>query len=277
MVPLSNGAGARAPARRGAKTADDERAIRVELRRFLVGRSEWPTYREFQRAGLKGLRDKITRVGGAERWASEMGVPYVRHPPGYEPVWTEQRIRRDLTDYLAGCEEWPPRDQFERDGLTALRNAVNRTGGADRWAAEFGLRRRDRLSGSGRGWTPETTEATLRELIGDSPVWPTSREFARAGLSSMLNSIYRHEGRAFWARRLGVRIREASPAPDRLVWTEARIRAELDEFCAARDRWPPESEFIAAGRRALYSAASRNGGVGYWAAQLGLTRGRREN
>ena len=123
---------------------------------------------------------------------------------------------------------------------------------------------------------PETIEATLRELIGDSTVWPTSREFARAGLSSMLNSIYQHEGRAYWARRLGVRIRKASPGPNRRVWTKARIRAELDEFCAARDHWPPESEFIAVGRRALYSAASRNGGVGYWAAQLGLTRGRRK-
>ena len=96
MVPLNDGAGARAPARRGAKTADEEQAIRVGLRRFLAGRSEWPTYREFQRAGLKGLRDKITRVGGAERWAREMGVPYLRHPPGYAPVWTEHRIRRDL-------------------------------------------------------------------------------------------------------------------------------------------------------------------------------------
>ena len=70
-----------------------EYRIRVELGRFLKGRTVWPPYREFQRAGLRTLRDTITRRGGARRWAQIMGVRYVDHRPGYAPIWTEERIR----------------------------------------------------------------------------------------------------------------------------------------------------------------------------------------
>jgi hypothetical protein len=68
---------------------------------------------------------------------------------------------------------------------------------------------------------------------------------------------------------MGVRYVEHRPgyAP---VWTEERIRGELERFCAGRDAWPTEREFIEAGQRRLYGAASRNGGVAWWAEQLGL-------
>ncbi|HTT31154.1 MAG TPA: hypothetical protein VMG37_22250, partial [Solirubrobacteraceae bacterium] len=125
---------ARSAGRRGSGWTEER--IREELRSFLADRTEWPTYREFERSGLKALRDAVTRAGGARRWARKMGVRFVRHPPGYAPVWTEKRIRRDLAKYLARRSAWPSRAEFEQDGLTHLRNAVNRTGGPDRWAAE---------------------------------------------------------------------------------------------------------------------------------------------
>jgi hypothetical protein len=248
--------------------------IRRELRRFLTGRTDWPTYRDFQRAGLKSLRDNVTRRGGVRRWADEMGVTYVEHRPGYAPIWTEERVRRDLRAYLAGRDEWPSRTQFENDGLTALRNAVNRTGGVDRWAREFGLRRRNRCSGIRRAWTEELIEIELRKLIGNGKTWPSTQEFERAGLYSMLTSIYRHEGPTYWAKRMGVQQRAGFGKPRRTIWTEERIRKELDRFCAKRDLWPTEREFIDAGQRSLYSAASRAGGIPYWADRLGLPRRR---
>ncbi len=251
-----------------------EARIRDELSRFLVGHTEWPTYREFQRAGLKALRDNITRHGGAKRWATEMGVRFVEHRPGYALIWTEERIRGDLGEYLAGRDGWPSREKFERDGRTALRNAINRTGGADRWAAEFGLTRRTRLSGIRRGWTPEAIEAELKRLIGDGTIWPSRRAFERAGLYSMLTSIYQHEGPAYWATRIGVEQRTGFGRPRGAQWTEERIRLELERFCTGREKWPTEREFIEAGQRPLYSAASRNGGIARWADQLGLVRRR---
>jgi Domain of unknown function (DUF4115) len=55
-------------------------------------------------------------------------------------------------------------------------------------------------------------------------------------------------------------------------WTDDRIRAELTAFCADRTTWPSAAEFRSAGRSDLYVAASRYGGIGFWAAELGLPR-----
>lgn len=189
---------------RRRETAWTDARIRTELRRFLVGRGEWPAYREFQRAGLKALRDAVTRSGGARRWAKEMGVRYVERRPGYAPIWTEERIREELRDYLAGRQQWPSREEFERDDLKPLRDAINRTGGPDRWAAEFRVPRPNRLTGIRRGWTPEAVESELGRLIGERTQWPLRREFHAAGLAGMLSSIYPHEGPDYWAKRMGV-------------------------------------------------------------------------
>src|SRR5262249_46054258 len=65
------------------------------------------------------------------------------------------------------------------------------------------------------------------------------------------------------------------PNGTRRHWTSERIRAELASFCAERETWPSASEFKGAGHADLYVAASRYGGVGFWAAELGLARGAR--
>jgi len=46
---------ARSAERRGSAWGDER--IREELRSFLADRTEWPTYREFERSGLRALRD----------------------------------------------------------------------------------------------------------------------------------------------------------------------------------------------------------------------------
>ena len=62
------------------------------------------------------------------------------------------------------------------------------------------------------------------------------------------------------------------PNSNRRHWTDERIRAELEDFCARRSEWPSAREFKAAGRSDLYVATSRYGGVAFWAAELGLRR-----
>jgi hypothetical protein len=52
-------------------------------------------------------------------------------------------------------------------------------------------------------------------------------------------------------------------------WTEERIRDELEAFCAGRGEWPRALEFKQEGHADLYLAASRYGGIDYWAAELG--------
>jgi hypothetical protein len=58
-------------------------------------------------------------------------------------------------------------------------------------------------------------------------------------------------------------------------WTDERIRTELASFCADRATWPSAAEFRAAGRSDLYVAASRYGGIRFWAAELGFPRAER--
>jgi hypothetical protein len=64
-------------------------------------------------------------------------------------------------------------------------------------------------------------------------------------------------------------VRRARPAGQR-HWTNERIHAALEDFCAGRKTWPSASGFKAAGRSDLYVAASRYGGIGFWAAELGF-------
>jgi hypothetical protein len=64
-------------------------------------------------------------------------------------------------------------------------------------------------------------------------------------------------------------VRRARQAGQR-HWTNERIHAALVDFCAGRKTWPSASEFKADGRSDLYVAASRYGGIGYWATALGF-------
>ena len=55
-------------------------------------------------------------------------------------------------------------------------------------------------------------------------------------------------------------------------WTSERIRTELQAFCNGRKVWPSAADFKEAGRSDLYIAASRYGGIGHWAEELGFPR-----
>jgi len=65
------------------------------------------------------------------------------------------------------------------------------------------------------------------------------------------------------------RLVDARP-DDRRRWTDERIRSALQELCAKRETWPSAREFKEAGRHDLYVAASRYGGVAFWAKELGF-------
>jgi hypothetical protein len=244
--------------------------IREELDAFLAGRSDWPSYRDFQRAGRRTLRDVITRMGGARAWAATMGVAYVERPPGYAPVWTDERIERELREFLRERVTWPSRKEFEAAGRKSLRDAVRRTGGPERWAALVGAVRPDERAGSRRVWTPARIEEELRPLVLRTEGWPTRRQFHEAGLGSMRTAIHHFEGAAYWRQRMGVPQADRPHGGGRRDWTEERIEAELRRFCAERGRFPTAAAFEAAGLGRLYRAASRSGGIARWKRQLGF-------
>jgi hypothetical protein len=249
-----------------------EDRVRAELSAFLADREEWPSAAEFVRAGQRQLRDMVYRFGGSRRWAQEMGIRYPERMPGHAPWWTEERVREELRVFLAGCAVWPSRKAFEAAGRKALRDAVNRTGGPERWAVELGLTIPHLRHGPQRMWTDARIEAQLRRFLVRRSDWPTKAEFERAGLASLLGAIYRHGGGPDgWARRLGVRRRRyQGPVPDRRTWTAGRIEAELRAFTANTNTWPGARAFADAGLAQLYREASLHGGIPFWRRRLGL-------
>jgi hypothetical protein len=127
--------------------------------------------------------------------------------PTLKRTWTEERIRATLHLYLKGKKAWPTRQEFRADGFGQLRLAITRSGGIDRWAAEFSLPSR-RLRGQGVWWTDERIEAELQRFAAGHEVFPSRREFQRAGETPLLGALDRHGGADLWARRVGLLRRE---------------------------------------------------------------------
>ena len=54
------------------------------------------------------------------------------------------------------------------------------------------------------------------------------------------------------------------------IWTDSVIEQELRALVASRGSWPSYSDFVQLGRRDLYAAASRSGGIRRWRTILGM-------
>lgn len=268
-----------------------EQRIAAELEVFLRGRYEWPRHREFVETGRKGLYQAVLSHGGTHEWARRMGVKWVKRYGGLARYWTEERVRDGLAGFLDGRGHWPTASEFVQEGESRLLRGVRSTGGVERWAAEFGLRkatpsghadarqtgRQARSPGaknSGptrRLWDDERIETAIAPLVGELGRWPTKSEFQRPGLRVALSAVYDHGGSALWQKRLGVSRKPfKGPLPDSRRWTDERVETELREFCRGRTTWPGQREFQARGAAALYHAACTHGGAQLWRERLGL-------
>lgn len=119
------------------------------------------------------------------------------------------------------------------------------------------------LEALGGGQFQELTRARYEELTG------VSRSQAAYDLADLVDAeilVRIGAGRATRYRLA----RETQT--ERRRWTGERIRAELTDFCAGREQWPSAQDFRRAGRSGLYVAASRYGGIGFWAAEMGFSR-----
>jgi hypothetical protein len=164
----------------------------------LAGRPQWPAYREFAEGGRARLHAQVLRYGGPYYWAHRLGCEIPRE----FVQWRDELIRDALAPLLVGRANWPSAEEFERAGMAAVRRAVQANGGCRHWAGQFGI------------------------------------EYG---------------------------------ATRRIEWTREHVAKELRCFTAGRSEFPPKSEFFAGGRKSLYSAMIRQGGVRYWRARLKLS------
>jgi hypothetical protein len=120
------------------------------------------------------------------------------------------------------------------------------------------------LDALANGDRSDLTRARYQELAG------VSRSQAAYDLADLVEAgILVRVGAG---RATSYRLAPAQQSSSRRRWTSDRIREELAAFCSGRTSWPSAGEFKRAGRSDLYVAASRYGGIGFWATELGLSR-----
>jgi hypothetical protein len=274
-----------------------EQRIRATLTEFLRGRTTWPSWPEFNAAGLHAFREALRHYGGPERWAAEMGV--VLEPPARPfraprprpappsaaawPLWNDERIAAELVEFLGDREDWPRHAEFVAAGRKRLYAAVLIHGGTHRWAQRMGVHWVKRHGGGGRIWTDEQIERELAAFLDGRDVWPTRREFEAAGRRTLLEAARRHGGVARWAKRFGLaqpkRVAGASRStarqrrksvPARARWDDARIEAAIAPLVRELGHWPTKGEFYRAGLRPALAAVYGHGGSAAWRRRLGV-------
>jgi site-specific DNA recombinase len=257
-----------APSLRLRKSADwSDARLRSELRRFLAGRTRWPSFPEFQSAGKAALHEQVERHGGPRRWAELFNVPY-HPPPDQVGTWSKRRIRRELATYLKDKARWPSCRTFAADGQGQLRKAIRWFGGPEYWAREFGLDLPPRYGRTQR-WTYARIKSELLEFVGDRPDWPALSEFEAAGLNKLYNAIRASGARERLAAELGL-WHPQGRVYARPQWPHAAIKAALDDLLAGRTTWPSQREFRLAGLSGLYGHLYRTRGRDMWAREYGV-------
>lgn len=266
--PLADGPPVRAATlRKRFGSRWSERRIERELAAFVDGRTDWPAFHEFQAAGLALLYRQITLTGGPRRWAPKLRLTRRTRPQRMDN-WSEERVRRELTEFLRGRTSWPRIKDFRAAGRARLRAAVGLLGGGERWADKFGLpvARKQRAYAV---WTDDRIEASLRQLIAGRNRWPTRSDFIAGGNPGLYGVIQKRGQREDWARKLGVPIPPRRHRP-RDRWTEEEMEDALRDLIDEYGRWPTVAELKAAGMIGLYermrtTKLKRNG----WAEKLG--------
>jgi hypothetical protein len=179
---------------------DDDRVAR-ELEAWFAKRAfeRWPTYRTFVRDGHKVLYGAVIDSGGPERWAFELGVPYIPHRSGGGLTHhdTHAVLRQLLREHHPG--RFPTLAWLKRHGPPGLAAAVTRTGGAAHWAAVLHMPPPPHAR-----WTDELIEAELRRICRDATCWPSRADFEAVGATGLLRAVYAGRGSRWWAQRLGL-------------------------------------------------------------------------
>ena len=176
-------------------------------------------------------------------------------------------------------EDRPTTIEFRGAGYGHLLSYMRKHGGLGRWAEMCGrkARKNGRPKGPGRPtihWTYGRIRTELLAFCKGRDRWPTHIEFKLSGNGRLLHAVRTKGGVEFWMREMGFDRVETlqDNRRSRKRVTRAQIRAELTEFLAGHDTWPPHSEFRRHKRYDLLKAMEFTGGIDYWAKQMGLPR-----
>jgi Resolvase, N terminal domain/Recombinase/Recombinase zinc beta ribbon domain len=259
----------RAPAlSKAARRPWTETRLRAALDPLLADRRCWPPFGEFQAAGLALAYRQVELCGGSRRWAGEYGLTRENR---VRPIsgWSEERVCRELGEFLQGRDRWPTAKEFAAANRAMLGRATAKFGGKKRWAAQFHCELRPNQLAS--EWTDQKIEEALRSLSCDGTM-PTLREMQRSGMRGLASAVGPSPHRERWAERLGLRpLPRSKQGPKR--WTDETIETSLRGLLRRRRVYPTQNEFKAAGLDGLYQRLGRMpGGHSRCAEEHGLAR-----
>jgi hypothetical protein len=150
--------------------------IRRELEAFLPGCETFPQYPVFRASGRRGLWQAMAKRGGPERFAAEYGLPYRRKARAIGDAEIRARLRTAMRGSDLPC--WPSRQWLTERAGRELVTAIDRSGGAPRWAHELGIPFRHLR---GHRWTPDTIAAALEPLLAGRSTWPSRLRSSKRG------------------------------------------------------------------------------------------------
>lgn len=176
-------------------------------------------------------------------------------------LWSEPKIKSALTAFTGNRSDFPTYAEFAAAGFANVYGQVMRWGGPYYWARKIGLS----IPANRVNWNERNVRNALAAFLQDKAEWPSQSEFERAGLKPLHSAVYAHGGRAYWATQFGLH------APDRQrLWPMERIERELGLYLNGWSHFPSKPDFERDGRRRLYNAARRYGGLRHWREHFGL-------
>ena len=119
------------------------------------------------------------------------------------------------------------------------------------------------------GWSDDEIERRLRAFTAGRQRFPIPNEFFKAGERRLYEHVMLRGGGPVWAARVGLPFPQGRRR-EMLLWTDERVRAELEAFLAGRTAWPLMEDFKAGGQEQLRRALVRFGGMERWAAEFDL-------
>jgi hypothetical protein len=88
--------------------------------------------------------------------------------------------------------------------MRALRVAITGSGGIERWIDEFNVPRQRRHNGQTGYWPNDHIRTELTALCAGRIIFPSRKDFQRAGLAGMFCALKRRNGPDWWACELGL-------------------------------------------------------------------------
>lgn len=119
-------------------------------------------------------------------------------------------------------------------------------------------RRRTPRTATPRRWADENIERELRAFVGDRRDFPTRAEFERAGRSDLRAAVRDFGGVAYWAQRVGLRLR---PGQDRAPYGAQDAVLDTKAVIAAEGHLPNAKRVRELGYPRLSTYIGRCGGV----------------